>query len=49
MPVTEFDENDTVFHDPDSGKRLKNFWGYNPVSFFAVNSGYAHDSEHGHQ
>ena len=44
MPVTEFDENDTVFHDPDSGKRLKNFWGYNPVSFFAIHSGYAHDS-----
>ena len=43
MPVTDFDENDTVFHDPDTGKRLKNFWGYNPVSFFAINSGYAHD------
>lgn len=45
MPVTEFDENDTVFHDPDTGKKLKNFWGYNPVSFFAVNSGYAHDAD----
>ncbi len=45
MPVTEFDENDTVFHHPDSGERLKNFWGYNPVSFFAINSGYAHDPE----
>jgi len=43
MPVTEFDENDTVFHHPDTGKRLKNFWGYNPVSFFAINSGYAHN------
>ncbi len=43
MPVTEFDENDTVFHDPDTGQRLKNFWGYNPVSFFAINSGYAHN------
>jgi isoamylase len=41
MPVTEFDENDTIFHNPDNGKRLKNFWGYNPVSFFAINSGYA--------
>lgn len=45
MPVSEFDENDTVFFDPDSGRRLKNFWGYNPVSFFAVNSGYAKDPE----
>jgi len=41
MPVTEFDENDNIFHDPDSGDRLKNYWGYNPVSFFAINSGYA--------
>jgi glycogen operon protein len=43
MPVTEFDENDTVFRDPDTDELLKNFWGYNPVSFFAVNSGFAHD------
>lgn len=43
MPVTEFDENDTVFHNPETGERLKNFWGYNPVSFFAINSGYAQD------
>lgn len=45
MPVTEFDENDTVFFDPDSGLRLKNFWGYNPVSFFAINTGYAHNPD----
>ncbi len=41
MPVTEFDENDNVFTDPKTGKVLKNFWGYNPVSFFALKSGYA--------
>ncbi len=45
MPITEFDENDTVFHDPETGERLKNFWGYNPVSFFAINSGYARDPQ----
>jgi isoamylase len=44
MPVTEFDENDTVFFHPDTGQRLRNFWGYNPISFFAINSGYAHNS-----
>jgi isoamylase len=43
MPVTEFDENDVFFSNPDSGQRLKNFWGYNPVSFFALKSGYARD------
>lgn len=41
MPVTEFDENDNIFTDPVSGQKLKNFWGYNPVSFFALKSGYA--------
>lgn len=41
LPVTEFDENDNVFSDPVTGKNLKNYWGYNPVSFFAINSGYA--------
>ena len=47
MPVTEFDENDNVFRDPVSGKPLKNFWGYNPISFFALKSGYAADkSQH---
>lgn len=43
LPVTEFDENDNDFHDPKTGERLKNFWGYSPVSFFALKSGYAHD------
>ena len=27
MPVTEFDENDTVFHDPDTGRAIKKFLG----------------------
>ncbi len=45
MPVTEFDENNSVFHDPETGEKLKDFWGYNPVSFFALNSGYAHNPE----
>ncbi|WP_163337263.1 glycogen debranching protein GlgX [Desulfopila sp. IMCC35008] len=43
MPVTEFDENDNVFRNPHTGETLKNYWGYNPVSFFALKSGYAHD------
>ncbi|WP_457577314.1 glycogen debranching protein, partial [Desulfomarina sp.] len=41
MPVTEFDENDIFFVNPDTGEKLKNFWGYSPVSFFALNSGYS--------
>jgi glycogen operon protein len=44
MPVTEFNENDNIFRNPVSGKLLKNFWGYNPISFFALKSGYAADT-----
>ncbi len=43
MPVTEWDENDNVFHDPETGEKLKNYWGYNPISFFALKSGLASD------
>ncbi len=45
MPVTQFDENDTIFFNPLTGERLKNFWGYNPVSFFALNTGYAENPD----
>ena len=45
MPITEFDENDNDFVNPETGERLKNFWGYNPVSFFALKSGYAINPE----
>ena len=41
MPVTEWDENDNLFFDPESGALLKNYWGYNPISFCALKSGFA--------
>ena len=47
MPITEFDENDIPFQGPENEIPLKNFWGYNPVSFFALKSGYAAD-QHNH-
>ncbi len=43
MPVMEFDENDNFFIHPKTKKVLKNFWGYNPISFFALKSGYSSD------
>ena len=43
MPVCAFDENDVPFSNPAHGKPLKNFWGYNPVSFFSLHGGYAAD------
>jgi len=45
MPVAEFDENDNPFTCPDTGKKLKNFWGYNSINFFSLKSGYAADVE----
>lgn len=41
MPVTEFDENEVIFKNPDTGKRLKNYWGYSPLSFFAPKTAYS--------
>lgn len=36
LPVAEFDETENRRFDPETGNRLVNFWGYSPVSFFAV-------------
>lgn len=41
MPITDFNENEALFVDPESGEHLKNFWGYNPLSFFAPKGGYS--------
>jgi isoamylase len=47
MPVCEFDELDNPRTDPATGRRLYNYWGYNPVSFFALKSSYAATSRFG--
>jgi glycogen operon protein len=41
MPVCEFDEFDGSRSHPETGERLLNYWGYNPVGFFAPKAGYA--------
>ncbi len=46
MPVTEFDESECVFQNPETGEQLKNYWGYSPLSFFAPKAAYAGDSAH---
>jgi isoamylase len=43
MPVTEFDEDDNDHRNPLTGERLRNFWGYQPVSFFAPKASYGGD------
>jgi isoamylase len=40
LPVFQFDENDNRFFDPRTGDRLTNYWGYNPVGFFAPHRGF---------
>ncbi|HFQ91027.1 MAG TPA: glycogen-debranching protein, partial [Desulfobulbus sp.] len=46
MPVTEFNENEAIFVNPETGERLKNYWGYSPLSFFAPKSAYCSDPTH---
>jgi len=41
LPVDEFDENDCPFVSPLSGEKLRNFWGYSPISFCAPKAAYA--------
>ncbi|GHS92951.1 glycogen operon protein GlgX homolog [Planctomycetales bacterium] len=41
MPVFEFDENENVRVDPQTGKVLRNYWGYSPICFFAPKASYA--------
>ncbi len=47
LPVTEFNENETINVDPTTGEQLKNFWGYSPISFFAPKASYAADASNG--
>lgn len=44
LPITEFDELDNNRINPDTGATLRNLWGYHPLSFFAIKSGYAADN-----
>ncbi len=41
MPVFEFDELDNDNNDPATGQPLRNYWGYNPIGFFAPKAAYS--------
>jgi len=43
MPVLEFNENESQLLNPATGEKLKNYWGYNPVAYFAPKQSYAFD------
>jgi isoamylase len=41
MPVLEFNENELPLFNPATGEKLKNYWGYNPVAYFAPKQSYS--------
>jgi isoamylase len=41
MPVLEFNENELPLLNPATGEKLKNYWGYNPVAYFAPKQSYS--------
>lgn len=49
MPVMEFDEDENLNINPITGEKLKNFWGYSTISFFAPKGRYAHGDKLGGQ
>ena len=49
MPVFEYDELDNPRSDPATGRRLCNYWGYNPLGFFAPKAAYAATGRYGLQ
>src|SRR5579862_5259830 len=49
MPVLEFNENESNRLNPITGERLKNYWGYNHVAFFATKQSYSTAGPQGQQ
>ncbi len=41
LPITEFDETANERHDPITSEALLDYWGYNPLSFFATKPAYS--------
>ena len=46
MPVLEFNENESNRRNPVTGEKLKNYWGYDPVAFFAPKQSYRFGAAH---
>jgi len=49
MPVLEFNENESNRLNPITGEKLRNYWGYNPVAFFAPKQSYSIAGPHRRQ
>jgi isoamylase len=49
MPVQEFNEHGISRTNPQTGEQLRNYWGYDPVAFFAPKASYSGSGGLGHQ
>jgi len=49
LPIFEFDENDNINVNPLTNEPLKNYWGYNPIAFFAPKASFAVNAKNGEQ
>jgi isoamylase len=49
MPIHEFNENEVTGINTQTGKPLKNYWGYDPVAFFAPKASYSSSGGWGQQ
>ena len=49
MPVHEFNPDENIKYNPVSKERLKNYWGYSSLSFFAPANWYSTGTEKGEQ
>ncbi len=49
MPIQEFDEDENTAVNPLTGERLKNYWGYSTISFFAPRGRYSSSGASGQQ
>jgi glycogen operon protein len=49
LPVQEFNEHEIIIKNPQTGKKLKNYWGYSTTAFFAPKGSYASDQKPGGQ
>src|SRR5208283_2704366 len=49
MPVQEFNEHQVTGVNPQTGRPLSNYWGYDPVAFFAPKASYSSSGGLGQQ
>ena len=49
LPIQEFNAHELKTRNPQTGELLRNYWGYNPVAFSAVNASYSSAGSVGQQ